>query len=124
MENITLNAPILLERLATMAKENGVSSETLLIQAINELLDKQTRKKIHQESDAFNKMHHRLLQTHAGQYVALHNGQVVGQAVEARELYIEMRQKFGQIPVLIRKVSDQPERQLIFRSPRLSKVKP
>ncbi len=83
--------------------------------------DKLEREKIHRESEAFLEQHQELLRTKKGQYVALHEGQVVDQDQDGRSLYLRIRTKYGQIPVLIRQVTEQGQRVLIFRSPRLEK---
>ncbi|MDM8520941.1 DUF5678 domain-containing protein [Anaerolineales bacterium HSG6] len=122
MNEVVLKTPNLLEQLASVAEENGTTSEKLLNQAVSEFLDKRAREKIHRESEAFKAMHAQLYPAYQGQYVAIHNGKLVGQAESARSLYIAMRQKYGQIPILIRQVTDKVEQRLTIRRPRLSKV--
>lgn len=73
------------------------------------------REKIHQESEAFIAQHNELLKTKKGQYVALHEGKVVDHDQDGRVLYVRIRNKYGRTPILIRQVTEQNQRVLIFR---------
>ena len=124
MVSLKLQEPELVERLAQIAAEQSTTAEELLSTAISEFLDKMARQKIHTESESFKTIHADLMAKYMGQYVAIHNGQVVDHDEEARTLYLRIREQYGHIPILIRPVTDKPERQLVFRSPRLTRIKP
>jgi len=121
---LTLQQSALIEQLEQVATEQSTTAEDLLHAAVIEFLDRTARQKIHVESEAFRKLHPDLLTKYKGQYVAIHNGQVVGYNQDARELYLQMRKQYGHIAVLIRLVSDRVEQELVFRSPRLTRVRP
>jgi hypothetical protein len=53
-----------------------------------------------------------------GEYVAIHNRQVVDRDREFQMLHTRIRQRYGRQAVLIRKVEPLADRELVFRSPR------
>jgi hypothetical protein len=71
------------------------------------------------EYEAFLRLLPELLQTHGGQYVAIHEGKVVGfgsdQLAVARAAYAE----FGPVEILVRLATDQPPRVVNVLSPRV-----
>jgi hypothetical protein len=71
------------------------------------------------EYEAFLRLLPELLQTHRGQYVAIHEGKVVGngddQLAVARTAYAE----FGPVEILVRLATDQPPRIVNLLSPRV-----
>lgn len=77
------------------------------------------RQKLHRESQAFLAMHSELMEKYAGQAVAIHQGQVIDHDLDVRGLYLRMRSRYGDTPVLIRQVTERGENTLTFRSPRL-----
>jgi hypothetical protein len=56
---------------------------------------------------------------HLGEYVAIHNSQVVDHDIDIRALHLRIRHRFGRMPVLIRQVTQSAEaRDLVFHSPK------
>ncbi len=121
---LTLQKSDLVEELEQIAAEQSATVEELLHTAVSEFLDKMAHQKIHAESESFKAMHADLLTKYKGQYVAIHNGQVVAHDDDARNLYLQMQQRYGRIAILIRQVTDKVEQELVFRSPRLTRMKP
>jgi hypothetical protein len=119
MADLILDEPELITRLEQLARERDTSAKSLLRLAVNQYLEDVGRKKIHAESQAFKAMHSELVKNYPGRYVAVHEGQVIDDDTDARRLYLRIREQFGSTPVLIRQVKDQPENELVFRSPRL-----
>jgi hypothetical protein len=72
-----------------------------------------------QEKAAFLAMHSTLLRSYEGQYVALHQGQVIDHDEDVLTLGRRVSQDHRNKIVLIKKVLEQPDRILEFRSPRL-----
>jgi hypothetical protein len=64
--------------------------------------------KFRREQEAFRKLLPELLQTHRGQYVAIHEGQVVGSGPDQIELADRAYDRFGYIPILVTLVTDRP----------------
>ncbi len=121
---LTLQKPDLIEKLEQIATEQSTSAQDLLHTAVNEFLDKMARQKIHTESESFRKMHPDLMTKYEGQFVAIHNGQVVDHDEDARDLYLRVQVQYGHIAVLIRRVTPEAQQELVFRSPRLTRARP
>jgi len=124
MDILTLQQPELVSQLEQAAAEREETPEQLLNLAVSEFLEKINRQKIHLESRAFESIHGELIKKHLGQYIAFHDGRVVDQDKDARTLYLRVRKKFGNTPILIRQVTKQAKNELVFRTPRFSKVQP
>lgn len=79
---------------------------------------------IHQERLAFDRMLSTLLPQYEGRYVAVHGGQLVDDDDNLRSLAQRVRERFGNRPVLLKRVTSKPDRELVFRSPRLERDAP
>ena len=77
--------------------------------------------KIRAERKAFERQHATLLANYANQYVALHNGQVIDHDPDLRTLHLRVFAQLGRTTVLLKKVTKEPERELVFRSPRFER---
>jgi hypothetical protein len=71
------------------------------------------------EKRAFRRLLPDLLKTHRGQYVAIHNEQVVGSGPDQFELARESYQRFGYVPIYVGLITDEPARPVRIPSPRL-----
>jgi hypothetical protein len=120
MSNTTLR-PDLMAQLEQIAAERAVRPEELLETAVCAYLRQIERETIEAEVVAFRSMHARLVEEYLGQYVAIHNGQVVDHDEDFQSLHNRIRQRFGRQPVLLRCVETESERVLVFRSPRLER---
>jgi len=69
-------------------------------------------------------MHAELVAKYLGQYVAIHNDQVVDHDESFQPLHARIRHRFGRQPVLLRLVEAEPKRVLVFRSPRFDRGQP
>lgn len=118
MSLITLQ-PQLMEQLEQVASEQAVRPEELVESAVRAYLRQIEREKIKAEAAAFRALHAGLTETHLGRYVAIHNGKVVDDDIDFQSLHSRVRRRFGRQPVLLRRVETEPERELVFRSPRL-----
>ena len=124
MDAIALNRPDLVERLALFAREREMEPEAALDAAVVEFLERTNsgpNGKLSVEHGAFVAMHAALVEKYHGQYVAIHHGDVVDHDADLRALHLRMRELFGRTPVLLRKVSAEPQLpDLVFHSPRLT----
>jgi hypothetical protein len=112
MTALVLNRSDLVDGLQQAAKVENVPTEELLNQAVAEFLDKMEIRILEAENEAFTQLHPQLVNTYLGEYVAIHNGEVVDHDSDARSLHIRIRRKYGKAPVLIREVtqnSDLPQ---------------
>ena len=78
--------------------------------------DEQT---VWREEQAFQSMHPTLIEKYAGQYVAVHNGQLVDHDIDQIALYRRCRQAYTDRFVLIAQIQRSVEETYIFRSPRM-----
>jgi hypothetical protein len=77
--------------------------------------------KFQREQEAFRKLLPELLQTHRDQYVAIHEGQVVGTGPDQIELADRAYKRFGYIPILVTLVTDRPR---VVRIPHWRVIRP
>jgi hypothetical protein len=66
--------------------------------------------KVERERRAFLRLLPQLLGTHRGQYVAVHDGKVVGSGKDRMELAMEVWGRIGGVDLYIGLVSEEPER--------------
>jgi hypothetical protein len=118
MATITLQHD-LAEQVTQMAEIAGIGVADLVNEAISEYLERFSHEKIETEAQAFEGMHETLKERYFGQFVAVHNGQVVDADADFEAVFLRVQARFGRIPILIRRVSEKPTTELHFRSPRL-----
>lgn len=73
------------------------------------------------EVAAFRAMHTQLREQYEGQYVAIHDGEVVDHDQDRLALYERIEKRYPDQFVLMRPVGPQPDREFHFRSPRLER---
>lgn len=66
-------------------------------------------RKLDRERRAFFRLLPELLQTHRGQYVAIHQGQVVGSGPDQVEVALEVWRKIGKEEIYVGRVTDEPD---------------
>ena len=49
------------------------------------------------------------------------NGQVIDHDQDVRTLHLRVFNQLGRVPVLLKKVTSEPDRELVFRSPRFER---
>jgi hypothetical protein len=72
-----------------------------------------------QEQNAFRRLLPELLPTHRGQFVAIHEGQVVESGPDKLAVAGKAYARFGYIPIFVSLVTDQPQPLSRIPSPRL-----
>ena len=120
MTNITLK-PELAEQIEYLAGKEQTSAEALVEKAIRAYIVQTSREKIRRETEAFNEQLESFLVMYPGRYVAIHNGQVIDHDPDLRTLHLRVFDRLGHTPVLLKQVTTEPERELVFRSPRLER---
>jgi hypothetical protein len=120
MGTATLSLPEeTLSRLQQVADQLGENVTTLAEKAIHRYIREEADRKIEQEEVHYKAQHARLLQSHAGQYIAMHEGQVIDTDNNQWELYLRIRKIYPTTGILIKKVTPQVETVFHMRSPRL-----
>jgi hypothetical protein len=64
--------------------------------------------KFNHEWAAFHELLPELLKTHCGQYVAIHEGRVVGSGTDKVAVSMDAHRQFGNISILVREVTETP----------------
>jgi len=117
---ITLQ-PELIEQVRWIVESERVTIEDFVNEAVRERLERLEDQKLETEARAFERMHPQLVEQYLGQFVAVHDGQVVDADVDFEALFLRLQKRFGDIPVLIRLVGVKPILELRAPSPRLER---
>jgi len=117
MATITLDADTQ-ETAEIVSTMTGKSIDQIIEEALNQQLRQLNRKKIDAEMDSFLRLHEELKKQYFGQYVAIHNGNMVAIGENFESIVLKVRQKFGRVAVLIRQVEESPMRTIHFHSTR------
>ncbi|MGB0383417.1 MAG: hypothetical protein ACPGWR_01215 [Ardenticatenaceae bacterium] len=117
MLTVTLK-PELAEQITHFTNGNQSTVEAFVDQAVREHLHEMARQKIRAETKAFEQQREMLLATYLGQYVAVHDAQVIDHDADLLTLHLRIFERLGDIAVLLKKVTTEPEQDLVVRSPR------
>jgi len=109
----------LLEPIRKVAEEQGRNVESVVNDWLARQLALLREQKIREESARFRAKHAELRVKHAGLYVAMQNGEVLDHDQSANELYLRIKNRYRDEPILIALVSEQPAPVYKMRSPRL-----
>jgi diadenosine tetraphosphatase ApaH/serine/threonine PP2A family protein phosphatase len=118
MPTITLE-PDVAAQVESLAAHSQVSREAVVDKALRAYFSQYRREKIRAEQRVFDQQRAQLLVDYPGQYVAMHNGAIIDHDADLRTLHLRVYARLGHTPVLLKLVTDTPERDLVFRSPRL-----
>lgn len=77
------------------------------------------REQLEREQAAYARLRESLLETHEGQYVAIHGGELVDADVDQTALLRRIDARFPNEVVHLRRVTREPDRELRIYSPRL-----
>lgn len=93
-------------------------------QAVQERLEQLEDQKLKTEAQALERLHPQLVKQYLGQFVAVHEGQVVDTDVNFETLFLRLQKRLGDIPVLIHPVSTEPTSELRASGPHWLYVTP
>lgn len=113
--------PALYKRVEQIAQWKHQQTDVLARQAIEDYLDRLEWTKLQAELQAFEAQREQLLTTYRDQYVAIHEGRVIDHDTDLRALHSRVYRAVEDVPVLIKLVSDMPEREFRIGSPRLER---
>lgn len=113
--------PDLVERIHRITKSKGSTVKDFVNQAVREHLEQLEDQKLKAEIQAFERMHPQLVKQYLGQFVAVHEGQIVDADVDFEALFLRLEKRLGDVPVLIRPVSVEPTPELRAPGPRLER---
>lgn len=120
LETIVLQ-PDVAEQIAYLATEKASAVDDLVDQALRAYLRQYQQEKIHAETDAFQAQKTALLTHYAGEYIAMHQGNVIDHDPDLRTLHLRVFAQVRHTPVLLKQVTSEGERELVFRSPRFER---
>ena len=121
MLSITLK-PDVAEQVRQLAEGTQTEAETIVDEALRTYLAQAQREKLEAETQAFERQRAALLDQYNGEYVAMDKGHVIDHDRDVRALHLRVFGKLGHTPVLLKRVTDQPEPELIIRSPRFERL--
>lgn len=101
--------PELYKRVEEVAAEYEASTDEIFVEALRSYLWDWQRRKISEESEIYRQRHPELRDQYQGQYIAMHNGQVVDYDTDFKSLRQRVRQRFGRTPVLMTLVKSSAE---------------
>ncbi len=110
----------LMRSVEKLAQEQGTDVESLVNDWVERQLALAHEQKIREESIRFRAQHSALRAAYAGEYVAMRNGEVLDHGTDVHGLYLRMRERFGDEPILIAPVTDFPTPTYQMRSPRFA----
>jgi len=106
----------LFDRVEKVAQWKHLPTGKLTEQALESFLDQLEWEKLRMEQAAYDRLLPSLLQTHLDQYVAIHEGRVIGSDSNLSALHAFVYTLTGNTPVLFKRVSLEPEPDLRVRT--------
>lgn len=116
--------PQLYRRVEQAAHEHKIDVYRLLTEAIRQYLWELDRRKISEESQIYQRRHAELKAQYLGQYIAMHNGQVVDHDSDFVALRQRVRQQFRHISVMITLVEEVAGRPIARHGFRMEAAQP
>lgn len=114
--------PTLQAKLEEISQSLSRPIDELVNEAVSEYLNYLVEQQLDAEIKAFERMHPDLRAKYVGQFVAIHQGQVVDTDPDFEQLFTRIQSRFGDQTVLIREVGPTPDEEWHFRSPRLEQA--
>ena len=118
MMTVTLNDQI--ERqLTKVARDQAATPDELVEKAIRTYLHAEASQILKRETLAFRALHAELLDKHPGEYVAIHQGQVIDHDPKLGEMYMRIDEQYPDEVILLKQVQTEIERVFMVRSPKV-----
>jgi hypothetical protein len=108
----------------TITQHTPLTVDGLINKALRVYWAQYQREKISAECKLFDQQKPELLTRYPSEYIAMHQGQVIDHGPDLGELHLRVFAQLGHTPVLLKRVTNEPERAIIIRSPRLERLKP
>ncbi len=109
------------EQISQLAGQTPDNTADFVDKALRAYLVKLRHEKLLAESQAFDQLRDTWLAQYKDEYVAVHQGRVVDHDPDLRTLHLRVFAQLGHTAVLLKRVTDQPQRELVFRSPRFER---
>lgn len=114
MLTVTLE-PETARRIEQLAQVLATPTDALIDQAVRDYLERQEDEKLESEQQAFEQQRADLMKHYRGEYVAVHNGEVVDHDPDLGVLHQRVWMRLGETPVLLKPVTEAPEGDLVWR---------
>jgi hypothetical protein len=112
--------PTLIQEIRAYSNAENDDLRSVVEDALRQHLFRLRQQKIDQECDAYQRNYPQIAGKYLGQFVAVHNGEVIDADNNGVVLSKRIREKFGRVPIAIIQVRETPEWPVIrVRSPRL-----
>lgn len=112
-----------LQKITEVSKWNQQPAVDLLTRALDDYIEKLEWEKLSWEMKAFEAMLDELIEEYEGKYVAIHQGKVIGVDDDLSTLHNRIYYEMGSVPVLFERVTTEPKREIVIRSPRLEPIR-
>lgn len=99
----------LFKPLQQLAEERGETINTIVEHLIADFLREQRHRYLMDEMERFRSRHNELWPRYLGQFIALRDGEVLDSDADGGKLYARLRERYGDLPILIVEVTDEPE---------------
>ncbi|MBI4671435.1 MAG: hypothetical protein HY741_07180 [Chloroflexi bacterium] len=106
MSTVTL-APEMYARVEQLAQARHTTIDSVLTEAVKRYLWEIQREIIANETRMYRQRHTELKQKFLGQFIAMHNGEVVDTDADINVLRMRVRSRFGLEPVLMTQVEEE-----------------
>ena len=113
-------SPRLLNPLQLVAKQQEASVEEIVEGLIDRFLREQRHTQLLREMERFRQQHFQLLPQFRGKYIGMLDGQVLDSDADGGALNTRLSRQYGELPILIVEVTDQPEQEFKRLSRRLA----
>ena len=107
--------------LVPVAAQEDKNVEELVNEVLRRYLWEARERQMDREMEAYRAMHTELKQRFQGQYLAIYNRAVIDSDADRITLSKRVRQQYGHAVVFITQVAQEPERELMMRSPRFER---
>ena len=114
--------PDLFERIEETAVSQEITVDAIIEEATRRYLWDAERDRISAEMDIYRQRHSELKIRYGGEYIAMHEGEVVDHDVDMNKLWQRIRRRFGRTPVMITLVGESPERTFVRRGFRFEEI--
>ncbi len=99
----------LIQPLQQLADERGETVNTIVEYLIADFLREQRHRYLLDEMERFRSRHEELRPQYEGQFIAMRDGEVLDSDTDGGKLYARLRERYGDLPVLIVEVTEEPE---------------
>lgn len=110
----------LIDPLRILAAKQRSSVEAIVEDLVDEYLRQHRHRRLLEEMARYQEQHPKLVGQYQGQFVGMLDGRVLDSDPDGGKLYARLRQQYGDLPILIVEVTEQPEQKFRRLSRRLA----